>query len=74
MAAKQQELDRLQGELRRQAEQYTRLLDTKVIHIFLLDLLCPLLPQVALDREIAVFRRLLETEEDRLGLEATSDL
>ena len=43
---------RLEGEVGRGAEQYRRLLDTKI----------------ALDMEIAVFRRLLETEEDRLGM------
>jgi len=56
VSAKEQELRRLQEELRQQGDQYTRLLDTKV----------------ALDMEIAVFRRLLETEEDRLGMEGRS--
>ena len=45
------------AELRRQQEQYQTLLDTKI----------------ALDMEIAVFRRLLESEEDRLGLEVDGE-
>ena len=48
------ELDKLVEELRRQQQQYQALMDTKI----------------ALDMEIAVFRRLLESEEDRLGLQS----
>ena len=44
-------------ELRRQQQQYQALMDTKI----------------ALDMEIAVFRRLLESEEDRLGLEVDGE-
>ena len=44
-------------ELRRQQQQYQTLMDTKI----------------ALDMEIAVFRRLLESEEDRLGLEVDGE-
>ena len=50
--AKDGEIQRLLDELRRQVEQYQNLMDTKI----------------ALDMEIAVFRRLLESEEDRLGI------
>lgn len=39
-------------ELRRHQQQYQNLMDTKII----------------LDMEIAVYRKLLESEEDRLGL------
>ena len=44
-------------ELRRGQQQYQALMDTKI----------------ALDMEIAVFRRLLESEEDRLGLEVDGE-
>ena len=51
------ELEKLVDELRRQQQQYQTLMDTKI----------------ALDMEIAVFRRLLESEEDRLGLEVDGE-
>ena len=51
------ELEKLVEELRRQQQQYQALMDTKI----------------ALDMEIAVFRRLLESEEDRLGLEVDGE-
>merc|ERR1739838_209499 len=52
LAAKDNEIKRLLDELSRQLEEYQNLMDTKI----------------GLDMEIAVFRRLLETEEDRLGI------
>jgi len=52
VAAKDNEIKRLLDELSRQLEEYQNLMDTKI----------------GLDMEIAVFRRLLETEEDRLGI------
>merc|ERR1712045_658337 len=52
LGAKDVELEKLVEELRRQQQQYQTLMDTKI----------------ALDMEIAVFRRLLESEEDRLGI------
>ena len=52
LAAKDNEIQRLLDELSNQLEQYQNLMDTKI----------------ALDMEIAVFRRLLESEEDRLGI------
>merc|ERR1712227_630640 len=52
VAAKDNEIKRLLDELSRQLEEYQNLMDTKI----------------GLDIEIAVFRRLLETEEDRLGI------
>jgi hypothetical protein len=50
--AKDDEINRLLDELNNQMNEYQTLMDTKV----------------ALDMEIAVFRRLLESEEDRLGI------
>ena len=53
VGAKDRELSKLLDELRRHQDQYQNLMDTKII----------------LDMEIAVFRKLLESEEDRLGLD-----
>ena len=53
LAAKDAEIQRLLDELSNQLKEYQSLMDTKV----------------ALDMEIAVFRRLLESEEDRLGIQ-----
>ena len=53
LAAKDSEIKRLLDELSRQLEEYQNLMDTKI----------------GLDMEIAVFRRLLESEEDRLGID-----
>ena len=52
MGAKDREIEKLLEELRKQQRMYQSLMDTKI----------------ALDMEIAVYRRLLESEEDRLGL------
>ena len=52
MSAKDQEIQRLLDELANQMKEYQNLQDIKI----------------ALDMEIAVFRRLIECEEDRLGL------
>jgi len=55
--AKDDEIKRLLDELNNQMNEYQTLMDTKV----------------ALDMEIAVFRRLLESEEDRLGIHIEDD-
>ena len=52
LGAKDVEIEKLLEELRKQQVQYQTLMDTKI----------------ALDMEIAVYRRLLESEETRLGL------
>ena len=52
VGAKDREISKLLDELRRHQQQYQNLMDTKII----------------LDMEIAVYRKLLESEEDRLGL------
>ena len=52
MHAKDDEIKRLLDELANQMKEYQNLQDIKI----------------ALDMEIAVFRRLIECEEDRLGL------
>lgn len=57
LTAKDDEIKRLLDELNNQMNEYQTLMDTKV----------------ALDMEIAVFRRLLESEEDRLGINITDD-
>merc|ERR1712227_885381 len=57
VAAKDNEIKRLLDELSRQLEEYQNLMDTKI----------------GLDMEIAVFRRLLESEEDRLGISGVDD-
>jgi len=57
LGAKDEEIQHLLDELRNQLSEYQRLMDTKV----------------ALDMEIAVFRRLLESEEDRLGIHIGDD-
>ncbi len=56
MAAKDDEIKRLLDELANQLKEYQNLQDIKV----------------QLDMEIAVFRKLIESEEDRLGLGGTS--
>lgn len=56
LAAKDDEIKRLLDELANQLKEYQNLQDIKV----------------ALDMEIAVFRRLIESEEDRLGLNERS--
>merc|ERR1719239_300049 len=57
LGAKDEEIQRLLDELSNQLKEYQTLMDTKV----------------ALDMEIAVFRRLLESEEDRLGIHIGDD-
>jgi len=52
MAAKDGEIKRLLDELANQLKEYQNLQDLKI----------------QLDMEIAVFRRLIESEEDRLGM------
>ena len=52
IAAKEREIEKLVEELRRHQQQYQSLMDTKI----------------TLDMVIAVYRKLLESEEDRLGL------
>ncbi len=58
MAAKDGEIKRLLDQLADQLKEYQNLQDLKV----------------QLDMEIAVFRRLIESEEDRLGLGAHGEL
>ena len=53
LAAKDNEIKRLLDELSRQLEEYQNLMDTKI----------------GLDMEIAIIRRPLESEEDRLGID-----
>ena len=53
LAAKDNEIKRLLDELSRQLEEYQNLMDTKI----------------GLDMEIAIIRRLLESEENRLGID-----
>merc|ERR1711884_247082 len=57
LAAKDNEIKRLLDELSRQLEEYQNLMDTKI----------------GLAMEIAGFRRLLESEEDRLGIAGVDD-
>ena len=57
MHAKDDEIKRLLDELANQMKEYQNLQDIKI----------------ALDMEIAVFRRLIECEEDRLGLGGVND-
>lgn len=57
LGAKDEEIQHLLDELKNQLGEYQKLMDTKV----------------ALDMEIAVFRRLLESEEDRLGIHIGDD-
>ena len=57
MLRKDGEIKRLLGDTSRQAEKYQNLQQTKT----------------ALDMEIAVYKKLLESEEDRLGIQ-TGDL
>ena len=70
LAAKDNEIQRLLDELSNQLQEYQ--VDTN-LHYFCLFSTCIFLQnlmdtKIALDMEIAVFRRLLESEEDRLGI------